>query len=107
MEEVILITHHILDEHHKYYTKNSIDDTEMVKELRFILKGVKNYLSKKYEPRKDIDRTLGELKKYAKDKYMKTYINNFENSSNLSDEEKRQEASYYFDYVFKHGEHPH
>ncbi len=34
MEEVIEIAHHILDEHYKYYTKNSLDDTEMIKELR-------------------------------------------------------------------------
>ena len=107
MKEVIEITHHILDEHHKYYTKNSLDDTEMVKELKFILKGLKNYLGKKNESKKYIERTIDELRKYAKDKYLKTYIGNFEKDSNLSDEEKTDEASYYFDYVFKHEEHPH
>ena len=73
----------------KYYTKNSLDDTEMVKELKFILKGIRTYLNKKKEPKKNIELIINELKKYAKDKYMKTYISNFEKDSDLSDEEKK------------------
>ena len=107
MKNVIEVAHHILDEHHKYYTKNSLDDTEMVKELKFILKGIKTYLNKKKEPKKNVERIIDELKKYAKDKYMKTYISNFEEDSELSDVEKKEEASYYFEYLFKHEEHPH
>jgi hypothetical protein len=47
LEEIIEIVRHILDEHHKYYTGNTLDDTEMIKELKFILKGIKNYLNLK------------------------------------------------------------
>jgi len=107
MEEIIEIVRHILDEHFKYYTRNTLDDTEMIKELKFILKGIKNYLKKQKRSPEDIERIINDLKKYVKDKYMKTYISNFEEDSELSDEEKRDEASYYFEYVFKHEEHPH
>jgi len=107
LEEIIEIVRHILDEHHKYYTGNTLDDTEMIKELKFILKGIKNYLKKGKESKKNIDQIVDGLKKYSKDKYMKTYISNFEEDSDLSDEQKKEEASYYFEYLFKHEEHPH
>lgn len=107
MEETIEIAHCILDEHHKYYTRNTLDDTEMIKELKFILKGIRNYLNKRKESKKNIEQIIDDLKRYSKDKYMKTYINNFEEDSDLSDEEKKEEASCYFEYLFKHEEHPH
>jgi len=107
MEEIIEIARHILDEHHKYYTSNTLDDTEMIKELKFILKGIKNYLTQGKESKKNIKKIIDDLKKYSKDKYMKTYIGNFEEDCDLSDEQKKDEASYYFDYLFKHEEHPH
>ena len=106
MEQTIEIAHHILDEHYKYYTSNGLDDTEMIKELKFILNGIKKYLTKRKESKKNIEKIILDLKKYTKDKYMKTYISNFEEDCDLSDEEKKDEASYYFEYLFKHEEHP-
>ena len=105
MEETIKIAHHILDEHYKYYTKETIDDTEMVKELKFILKGIEKHLIKKKTPKKTIRRIIEELIEYTKGKYVKTYISNVE--EDLSEEDKENEASDYFEYVFKHEEHPH
>jgi len=49
---------------------------------------------------------LDGLKEYAKDKYMKLYIGNIDDDERLTDKEKVEEASCYFDYVFKHGRHP-
>ncbi len=105
MEETIEIAHHILDEHYKYYTKETIDDVEMVKELKFILKGIENHLLKRKTPKKTIRKIIDELKEYSKNKYVRTYISNIE--EDLSEEDKKEEASYYFEYVFKHEEHPH
>ncbi len=106
MEEAIKMAHDILDEHHKYYTQNTLDDTEMIKELKFILKGIRNYLNKRRESKKNLEQIIDNLKEYSKNKYMKTYINNFEEDSDLSEEKKKEEASYYFEYLFKHEEHP-
>jgi len=106
MQEAISLTRHILDEHHKYYAKEKIDDTEMMYELKFILEGVKRYLIEKNAPKKEIKSMFDELKDYAKEKYMKVYISNIDDDGGLSDKEKVEEASYYFDYVFKHGRHP-
>jgi hypothetical protein len=106
MEETISLARHILDEHHKYYTKNGIDDAEMAHELKFILEGVKNYLIEKKAPKKEIKAMLDGLKEYAKDKYMKLYIGNIDDDEGLTDKEKVEEASCYFDYLFKHGRHP-
>jgi hypothetical protein len=61
MKETIAIARHILDEHHKYYTKNGIDDAEMAHELKFILEGVKNYLIEKKAPKKEIKAMLDGL----------------------------------------------
>lgn len=105
MREAISIARHILDEHHKYYTKNAIDDTEMAQELKFILEGLKNYLIEKNAPKKEIKAMLDGLKEYAKEKYMKVYMSNIDDEG-LSDKEKAGEASCYFDYVLKHGRHP-
>ncbi|MBI4765005.1 MAG: hypothetical protein HY787_10420 [Deltaproteobacteria bacterium] len=49
---------------------------------------------------------MADLKKYSKTKYMKIYVANLEEDSDLSEEEKKEEASYYFEYLFKHEEHP-
>jgi len=103
MHEAISIARHILDEHHRYYIKHGIDDAEMAHELKFILEGVKNYLIEKKAPKKEIKATLDGLKEYAKEKYMKLYIGNINDDEGLTDKEKVEEASCYFDYVFKHG----
>lgn len=105
MQEVISLAQHILDEHHKYYTKNVIDDTEMAQELKFILEGIMNYLIEKNAPKEEIKAILDGLKEYAKEKYMKVYMSNIDDEG-LSDKERAVEASYYFDYVFTHGQHP-
>ena len=81
-------------------------DTEMIKELKFILKGIRNSLNKQSESKKNIRQIIDDLKKYSKTKYMKIYVANFEEDSDLSEEEKKEEASYYFEYLFKHEEHP-
>jgi len=107
MDERIEMIRYILDAHHKHYTRNSIDDPEMIKELKFILKGLRNYLNNQKESKENIKKIIDDLKKYTKDKYVKTYISNFEEDSDLSDEEKKEEASYYFEYLFRHEEHPH
>ncbi len=107
MKELVEMAQHILVEHHRYYSRETIDDTEMIKELKFILKGIRSYLTKRGESKENIGQIIDELKKYSKDKYMKTYIANFERDSDLSAEEKKEEASYYFEYLFKHEEHPH
>jgi hypothetical protein len=106
MQEAISLARHILDEHHKYYAKNKTDDTEMVYELKFILEGVKRYLIDKNAPKKEIKAIIDRLKDYTKEKYMKLYIANIDDEEGLTDKEKADEASYYFDYVFKHGRHP-
>ena len=106
MQEAISLARHILDEHCKYYTKNAIDDTEMTKELKFILEGIKNYLIEKNAPKKEIKAIIDELKDYAKEKYMKVYMSNIDDEEGLTDKEKMEEASCYFDYVLKHGRHP-
>ena len=106
MEETIKMAQYILDEHYKYYARETIDDTEMIKELKFILKGIRNYLNKQSESKKNIGQIIDDLKKYSKTKYMKIYVANFEEDSDLSEEEKKEEASYYFEYLFKHEEHP-
>ena len=46
------------------------------------------------------------MKEYAKEKYMKLYIGNINDDEGLTDKEKSEEASCYFDYLFKHGRHP-
>ncbi|MEW6420011.1 MAG: hypothetical protein AB1480_18165 [Nitrospirota bacterium] len=106
MQEAISLARHILDEHHKYYTKNAIDDTEMAQELKFILEGLKNYLIEKNATKKEIKEMLDGLKEYAKEKYMKVYMSNIDDEEGLTDKEKADEASYYFEYLFKHGRHP-
>jgi hypothetical protein len=106
VQEAISIARHILDGHHKYYTKNAIDDTETAQELKFILEGLKNYLIEKNAPKKEMKAMLDGLKEYAKEKYMKVYMSNIDDEEGLSDKEKAEEASCYFDYVFKHGRHP-
>ncbi len=106
MEELVKMAQHILVEHHRYYSRDIIDDTEMIKELKFILKGIRNYLNKRRESKKTSEQIIDDLRKYSKDKYMKTYIGNFEEDSDLSEEKKKKEASYYFEYLCKHEEHP-
>lgn len=101
MQETMSIARHMLDEHYKYYTKNRVDDTEMMKELKFIMEGIRNYLIEKKAPKKEIKAMLDGLREYAKEKYM-----NIDDDEGLTDKEKVEEASCYFDYVFKHERHP-
>ena len=103
MQETLSLARHILDEHYKHYSKEKIDYTEMIRELKFILEGIRNYLTEKKAQKKEIKAVLDGLKKYAKEKYMKLYIGNIDDDEGMIDKEKVEEASCYFDYVLKHG----
>jgi len=106
MNTVTKIVNHILDEHFGYVRRDVVDDIEMIKELKFVLNGVRNYLVSINENEEIIKSLLSQFKEYEKAKYMKAYIENFDKEDDLTEGEKVEEASYYFEYVFDNEEHP-
>ncbi len=106
MDEIVKLVHYILDEHHAYSERDSLDDTEMIKALKFVLRGVRNYLETSNETEEIIDGIIDDMKEFSKGKYVKVYVSNFEEDSELTNEEKVEEATYYFEYLYKHENHP-
>ena len=106
MNELEKIVSHILDEHYNYSCRDTLDDVEMIKGLKFVLKGAENYLHETGQNEEKIGELIIQLKDYSKKKYMKEYINNFDEDADLSENEKSEEASYYFEYLYENEEHP-
>ncbi len=106
MNTMTKIVNHILDEHFEYIKRDVVDDIEMIKELKFILNGVRNYLKDINEDDEKIQSLLSKFKEFTKERYMKVYIENFDEEDDMTEREKSEEASNYFEYVFDKEEHP-
>jgi hypothetical protein len=106
MNEVIDILKLVLKHHSDYTDTYSVDDVDMVLEFKFVLKAFGEFCRINEVSENERIKLIDELYNYRRDDYRKLYVEGFDESEDVTDEEKKKEALDYFDYVFENEKHP-
>lgn len=106
MNEVIDILKLVLKHHSDYTDTYSVDDVDMVLEFKFVLKAFAEFCRINEVSENERIKLIDDLYNYRRDDYRKLYVEGFDESEDVTDEEKKKEALDYFDYVFENEKHP-
>lgn len=89
---------------HERYEKKSLDDAEYIPIIKIVIQGILDNMAYSNASEAEVSEIDEALKQYSKDLYIQTCLNNKEKDENI--EEVKKESSEYFDYIYKHEEHP-
>ncbi len=108
MEEYLKIGESMFQEYFDYYRKHSIDDAEYIPVVKVMIRGICKSMTLSNSDKKEIGKVNNQLKNFNRKLYTDFWIKNTkENEGDDMDVDKETEsAKYYFDYVYKNGEHP-
>ncbi len=86
-----------------------MDDAEYIPIIRVIIEGIVNAMAEAGADKKDARAIEKTLKKFNLDLYLKGWLKNAKEELGKSEfdmEEETEAGTYYFDYIYKHCEHP-
>lgn len=86
-----------------------LDDAEYIPVIRVIVEGIAKAMTEAGADKKDVKAVEKILQKFNLDSYLKGWLKNAKEElgeSEFDGEEETEEGTYYFDYIYKHGEHP-
>jgi hypothetical protein len=109
VEAYITIGKAILSDFYRHYNKVGLDDAEYIPVIRVIIEGIAKAMTESGLDKKEVKATEKTLRKFNLDLYLKGWLKNAKEELGKSEfdvEEETEEGSYYFDYIYKHGEHP-
>ena len=114
LKEVIVDTYisigkAILSDLYRHYNKVGLDDAEYIPVIRVIIEGITKAMAEAGVDKKDVKAVEKTLQKLNVDLYLKGWLKNAKEELGKSEfdvEEETEEGTYYFDYIYKHGEHP-
>jgi len=114
LKEVIVDTYisigkSVLSNLYRHYNKAGLDDAEYIPVIRVIIEGIAKAMAEAGVDKKDIKVVEKTLQKFNLDLYLKGWLKNAKEElgeSEFDREEETEEGTYYFDYIYKHGEHP-
>jgi hypothetical protein len=110
MDLYITIGKSILQEYFDYYGKQGLDDAEYIPIIKVIVEGISKSMTSTGSGKKDARDLKKILLEFNRDLYTKEWLKHAvedEGEDQVDLEEETKEARYYFDYIYKHGEHPH
>jgi hypothetical protein len=93
----------------RFYKKRGLDDAEYVPVVRVIIEGIEKALTSAGLDKKDVKTAEKTLRAFSRDLYVKEWLKHAREGlgeRKLDMEAEAAEGNYYFDYVYKHGEHP-
>jgi len=99
----------VLSNLYHHYNKAGLDDAEYIPIIRVIIEGIVNAMAEAGADKKDARAIEKTLKKFNLDLYLKGWLKNAKEELGKSEfdmEEETEAGTYYFDYIYKHGEHP-
>ena len=91
----------------RLYRQNKIktyDDSEFIPTLKVVIQGIADEAVKLIVEEKQIEALMTNLKDFARDQYIMTWLSNGEEGEDV--EVETENAIYYFDYIYEHEEHP-
>jgi len=98
----------VLSNLYRHYNKVGLDDAEYIPVVRVIIEGIAKAMTEAGVDKKEVKAAEETLKKFNRDLYLKGWLKNAkeELESEFDLEEETEAGTYYFDYIYKHGEHP-
>jgi len=109
MDAYIAVEKSILGDSYRHYNKVGLDDAEYIPVIRVIIEGIAKALAETGVDKKDVKAVEKTLQRFNLDLYLKRWLKNAREELGKSEfdmEEETEAGSYYFDYIYKHGEHP-
>jgi hypothetical protein len=99
----------ILSNLYRHYNKVGLDDAEYIPVIRVIIEGIAKAMAETGVDKKDVKAVEKALQRFNLDLYLKGWLKNAKEELGKSEfdlEEETEAGTYYFDYIYKHGEHP-
>jgi hypothetical protein len=93
----------------RFYEERGLDDAEYIPVVRVIIDGIAQAMTSAGLDKKDVKTAEKTLRAFNRDLYVDGWVNNAREESGEREfdmEAEAAEGNYYFDYVYKHGEHP-
>jgi len=109
IREHIRVGKTVLADFYRHYSKVGLDDAEYVPVVRVIIEGIGKALAEAGAGKKDVKAAEETLKKFNRDLYLKGWLKNAREDLGKNEvdlEEETEEGTDYFDYIYKHGDHP-
>ena len=109
MDTYISVGKAILSDFYRHYNKVGLDDAEYIPVIRVIIEGIAKAMTEAGLNKKEAKAVEKTLQKFNRDLYLKGWLKNAKEELGKSEfdlEEETEAGTYYFDYIYKHGEHP-
>lgn len=94
----------ILRRMHQHYISESLDDAEYIPFAKAVMQGIADRLAADRCSKEVIEAVREVLKRFCKELYVKEWTKNREKGETVAAAEEK--GNNYFEYLFKHGEHP-
>jgi hypothetical protein len=90
------------------YNKMGLDDAEYIPVIRVIIEGIVKAMTEAGLDKKEVKAGEKTLQRFNLDLYLKGWFKNAkkELGNEFDVEEETEAGTYYFEYIYKHGEHP-
>jgi hypothetical protein len=99
----------VLSSLYRHYNKVGLDDAEYVPVIRVIIEGIGKAMIEAGLDKKEAKVAEKTLRKFNLDLYLEGWLKNAKEELGKSEfdlEEETEAGTYYFGYIYKHGEHP-
>ena len=109
MNNHISIGKAVLSNLYRHYNKVGLDDAEYIPVIRVIIEGIAKAMAETGVDKKDVKAVEKTLQRFNLDLYLKRWLKNAREELGKSEfgmQEETGAGTYYFDYIYKHGEHP-
>lgn len=108
MDTYISVGKAILGDFYRHYNKVELDDAEYIPVIRVIIEGIAKAMTEAGVDKKEVKAAEKTLQRFNLDLYLKGWLKNAkeELGDEFEMEEETEAGTYYFDYIYKHGEHP-
>jgi hypothetical protein len=109
VEAYITIGKAILSDFYRHYNKVGLDDAEYIPVVRVVIEGIAKAMAEAGVDKKDVKAVEKTIQRFNLDLYLKGWLRNAKEELGKSEfdmEEETDAGTYYFEYIYKHGEHP-
>ena len=109
MDTYVRVGKAVLSDFYRHYNKVGLDDAEYIPVIRLSIEGIGKSMIEAGAEKREVKAVEKTLKKFNVDLYLKGWLKNAKEElgkSKFDMEEETGAGTYYFDYIYKHGEHP-
>ena len=109
MELAATIGKFILENYFQFYCRQTLDDAEYVPTVRVIIEGLDKGMAQQKMNDKDRLLVRNDLRRFCRNSYIEIWVKHAVEAAQgepVDQDDERESAEYYFDYIYEHGEHP-